>query len=77
MSQKSSVTQLPQCVPRALTLDTGRGLSLPVIGALLGHQQAATTQRYAHLAADPLKQASSLIGEQIAAAMRGDEEDSE
>jgi integrase len=59
------------------SIGAGRGLSLPVIGALLGHQQAATTQRYAHLAADPLKQASSLIGEQIAAAMRGDEEDSE
>jgi len=47
------------------------GLSLPLIGALLGHTQAATTQRYAHLAADPLKQATDLIGERIAAAMRG------
>jgi hypothetical protein len=26
MSQKSSVTQLPQCVPRALTLDKGWNL---------------------------------------------------
>jgi integrase len=26
------------------------GLSLPVIGALLGHSQPATTARYAHLA---------------------------
>jgi integrase len=46
------------------------GLSLPVIGALLGHAQAATTQRYAHLSADPLKAASGLIAERIAAAMR-------
>jgi integrase len=47
------------------------GLSLPVIGALLGHTQAATTQRYAHLAADPLKQATEMIGSRIAAAMTG------
>ncbi len=47
------------------------GLSLPMIGALLGHTQAATTQRYAHLAADPLKQAADMIGERIRAAMNG------
>ncbi len=47
------------------------GLSLPMIGALLGHTQAATTQRYAHLAADPLKQAVDMIGERIRAAMNG------
>jgi integrase len=47
------------------------GLSLPVIGALLGHTQATTTQRYAHLAADPLKQATEMIGSRIAAAMAG------
>lgn len=45
------------------------GLGLPIIGALLGHAQAATTHRYAHLAADPLKQAADLIGSQIEAAM--------
>jgi integrase len=47
------------------------GLSLPMIGALLGHTQPATTQRYAHLAADPLKQAADLTGNRIAAAMTG------
>lgn len=47
------------------------GLSLPILGALLGHTQAATTQRYAHLAADPLRQASNAIGARIADAMRG------
>jgi integrase len=47
----------------------GAGLGLPIIGALLGHTQAATTARYAHLAADPLKQANDLIGARIAAAM--------
>ena len=34
------------------------GLSLPVIGALLGHTQAATTHRYAHLFDDPLRAAT-------------------
>ncbi|MBM3492607.1 MAG: DUF4102 domain-containing protein [Alphaproteobacteria bacterium] len=47
------------------------GLSLPVIGALLGHSQPATTARYAHLAADPLRAASDLIASRIAAAMQG------
>jgi len=46
------------------------GLSLPVIGALLGHTQPATTARYAHLADDPLKQAANLTGARIAAAMK-------
>lgn len=34
------------------------GMSLPVIGALLGHTQPATTHRYAHLLDDPLRQAT-------------------
>ena len=45
------------------------GMSLPIIGALLGHTQAATTQRYAHLADDPLKAAASEISGKVAAAM--------
>ena len=36
---------------------------------LLGHSQARTTQRYAHLDADPMHKAANLIGVQIAAAM--------
>jgi len=47
----------------------GGGLGLPIIGKLLGHTQAATTQRYAHLDADPLRRASNAIGSTIAAAM--------
>lgn len=46
------------------------GLSLPVIGALLGHTQPATTARYAHLADDPLRQAANIIGGRISAAMQ-------
>jgi integrase len=34
------------------------GLSLPVIGALLGHSQPATTARYSHLMDDPLRAAT-------------------
>lgn len=47
------------------------GTGLYVIGKLLGHAQAATTQRYAHLAGDPLKAAASSIAGEIEAAMRG------
>ena len=45
------------------------GMSLPVIGSLLGHSQPQTTDRYAHLSADPLKAASDAIARRIAAAM--------
>ncbi|MEM6623655.1 MAG: site-specific integrase [Pseudomonadota bacterium] len=47
----------------------GGGASLPIIGALLGHTQPSTTQRYAHLADDPLRAASDAIGAKISAAM--------
>jgi integrase len=49
----------------------GSGLSLPVIGRLLGHASPATTQRYAHLADDPLRRAADQIGSTIANAGRG------
>ena len=38
------------------------GLSLPIIGSLLGHTQAQTTQRYAHLMDDPLRAATERVG---------------
>ncbi|MBF0184680.1 MAG: tyrosine-type recombinase/integrase [Magnetococcales bacterium] len=47
------------------------GMSLPVIGKLLGHTQTQTTARYAHLSDDPLKKATRMIGERIQAAMEG------
>jgi integrase len=47
------------------------GLSLPVIGALLGHTNAHTTQKYAHLADDPVRQAADRVGSVIGAAMNG------
>jgi integrase len=47
------------------------GLGLPVIGRILGHTQASTTQRYTHFADDPLRAAADRISNEIAAAMRG------
>jgi len=47
------------------------GDSLLIIGKLLGHQQAGTTARYAHLADDPLKAAADRISNSIADAMNG------
>jgi site-specific recombinase XerD len=49
------------------------GLSLPVIGALLGHKHATTTARYAHLSADPVRAANEAVGARITAAMRREE----
>ena len=50
------------------------GASLPIIGALLGHTNSATTQRYAHLHDDPLKAASEAVGNKIAASFSYDRE---
>jgi integrase len=49
----------------------GGGLGLPIIGRLLGHAQATTTARYAHLDNDPLRRASESIAGRIAAALDG------
>ena len=38
------------------------GMSLPVIGALLGHTQPATTARYSHLVDDALRAATEKVG---------------
>jgi integrase len=47
------------------SLAAGRGVSLVLIGKLLGHRVAATTQRYAHLARDTV----ATVNDEIAAAM--------
>jgi site-specific recombinase XerD len=48
----------------------GSGMSLPMIGKLLGHTQPATTARYAHLGAEPMRTASDLVGSKINSLMR-------
>jgi integrase len=47
------------------------GLSLPILGKLLGHQQAATTQRYAHLAPNPVHEAAHRVGARLREALGG------
>ena len=44
-------------------------LGLPMIGALLGHTQAQTTKRYAHLDLEPMREAVEIIALQINGAM--------
>ena len=51
------------------SVGAGMGLSLPIIGKLLGHTQASTTQRYAHLDSDPLRLASEKIATNLTRAM--------
>lgn len=50
------------------------GMSLPIIGKMLGHSQPQTTARYAHLADDPVKAASTEVAGLIEAAMRSSAE---
>ena len=47
------------------------GVSLPIIGKLLGHSQMVTTERYSHLSADPVRAANEAMGNQIAAMLHG------
>jgi integrase len=50
------------------SVGAGGGLSLQIIGRLLGHTQMRTTLRYAHLADDPLREAAAKITAAIAGA---------
>jgi integrase len=47
------------------------GNTLFVVGKLLGHKQARTTEGYAHLANDPLRLAANRTAVRIVAAMKG------
>lgn len=51
------------------SVGVGLNVSLYIIGKLLGHTQSKTTERYAHLAVDPLRGAANEIAEQIGKSM--------
>jgi integrase len=45
------------------------GMNLPLVGRLLGHKELATSLRYSHLAADPVRAASQEVGRLITDAL--------
>jgi integrase len=49
------------------------GMSLYMISKLLSHANQSTTERYAHLLGDPVREASNSVGEQIRAVMAGNQ----
>jgi integrase len=53
------------------SLGAGGGLSLLILGKLLGHTQQRTTQRYSHIADHPLKEAADKIGAVITGVGKG------
>lgn len=48
-----------------------QGMSLQMVSKLLGHTRASTSERYAHLAHDPVSNAAAEVGEKISGAIRG------
>jgi integrase len=53
------------------SIGAAAGLGLPVLGAILGHRNQATTARYAHLADDPRQAGAARISGEVAAALNG------
>jgi len=53
------------------SVGVGGGYGLPIVGKLLGHTQAATTQKYAHLDTEPVRRVTNEIGRRINNAMAG------
>ena len=49
-------------------------MSLPLIGAVLGHTQVQTTLRYSHLANSALQEAVDLIGDEVDSTAKTDAE---
>ena len=66
---------LPKTRPHDLrhsfaSVGVSTGNSLPVLGAILGHLDPKTTQRYAHVAHDPAKAAAESVAQSIADMMK-------
>ncbi|MBL8573004.1 MAG: site-specific integrase [Hyphomicrobiaceae bacterium] len=53
----------------AASLGVGAGLGLQVVGGLLGHRNARTTQRYAHVGMTPMRAAADRMSTEVADAM--------
>lgn len=51
------------------SIGAAAGIGLFVLGKLLGHSQSSTTERYAHLEASPIQQASETVAKRISLAM--------
>ncbi len=47
------------------------GMSLPIIGSMLGHSQPQTTAQYVHLMGEPMREAANAVSETINQAMEG------
>ena len=56
-----------------ISVGASSGESLYVLGKVAGHKQAATTQRYAHLADEPVRRAASNIARQVHRSLNGGE----
>lgn len=49
----------------AASIAVRQGISLPLNGKLLGHSQAQTTQRYAHVGVSPALEAADILGGEL------------
>ncbi len=47
------------------------GMSLTIVGKLLGHSRSVTTERYAHLSDTPLREAAAVFGDKLTALTMG------
>lgn len=56
------------------SMAAANGASLVLIGKMLGRATPLTTQRYAHLVNDPVREANEAIGKRIAGLMKPREE---
>jgi len=54
------------------SIGVANGLSLQMVGKLLGHTQVKTTMRYAHLVGDTLKDAAMIVNQKMTEAMQHD-----
>ena len=53
------------------SVGVGLNQSLFIVGKILGHTRAATTERYSHLALDPVRAAAEQSSRQLANALKG------